>query len=127
MKRIFRWLETKISRPKNPIAAEQPSDPVSVKPDDIANDDYEIETSFNTEVPPEGKTKGEYSDDSSFSWFGIDQADRSIFDSHKLATEEPEDKDAHTTPNQVSDSLSDAEEDIGVDPYNTGRFDAKKA
>ncbi len=54
MKRIIRWLETKISRPKNPIVADQPSDPVSVEPDDIANDDdYEIETSFDVEVPPD--------------------------------------------------------------------------
>ncbi len=54
MKRIIRWLESKISRPKNPIVADQPSDPVSVESDDIANDDdYEIETSFDAEVPPD--------------------------------------------------------------------------
>ena len=58
MKRIFRWLETKISQPKNPIVADQPSDPMSVKPDDIANDDNGIETSFDAEVPPDSQEPG---------------------------------------------------------------------
>ena len=128
MKRFIRWLETKISRPKARVVTEQPSDPVSVKPDNITNDDYEIEMSIAPRVPPEGETEGEDRDDFSFSWFGIDQADSSIFDSDSLITEEPEDKDAvsHTTPNLVSDSLCDTEENIGVDPYNTGRIDTRK-
>ena len=58
MKRSFRWLETKISRPKNPNVADQPSDPMSVKPDDIANDDNGIETSFDAEVPPDSQEPG---------------------------------------------------------------------
>ncbi len=79
-------------------------------------------------VPPEGETEGEYRDDSSFRWFGFDQADSSIFDSDPLTTEELEDKDAvsHKTLDLEGDSLCDAEENTGVDPYNTGRFDTKK-
>ncbi len=40
MKRIIRWLETKLSRRQAPIVLEQPSNLVSVEPDDIPNDNY---------------------------------------------------------------------------------------
>lgn len=82
----------------------------------------------NAGATTERKSKDEFSYDSSLNWFGIDQADSSIFDFDSLITEEPEDKDgaSHTTPILVCDSLSDASEDAGVDPYKTGRFDTAK-
>ncbi len=79
-------------------------------------------------VPPERETEGEHSDDSSFSWFGIDQADSSIFDTGKLVTEKSEDKNAvsHSTLRLKDDPLFSDNEDIGVDPYNKGSFDTEK-
>ncbi len=76
-------------------------------------------------VRPEQKTEGEHSDDSFFSWSWADQADSSVFDTGRLVTEKSEEKNAvsHKTPDLEGDSLCGAEEDIGVDPYNTGRFD----
>ena len=35
MKRIIRWLETKLSRPKSPDTSDVPSDSESAKPDEI--------------------------------------------------------------------------------------------
>ncbi len=76
-------------------------------------------------VRSEEGTEDEHSDDSSFSWFGINQADSSIFDTGTLVTEKSEDKNAvsHSTLRLEDDPSPSAEEDIGVDPYNTGRFD----
>ncbi len=73
------------------------------------------------------ETEGKYSDDSSFNWFGIDQADSSIFDTGNLIIEKSEDKNAvsHKALELEGDSLCSAEEDTGVDPYNTGRFDTE--
>ena len=67
-------------------------------------------------------------DDSSFSWTEIDQADSSIFDTGSLNIEKSEDQNAPTnkTPDLEGDSLCSAEKDVGVDPYNTGRFDTEK-
>jgi hypothetical protein len=79
-------------------------------------------------VRPEQKTEGEHSDDSFFSWSWANQADTSVFDTGHLVTEKSENKNAvsHKTPDLEGDSACNAEEDIGVDPYNTGRFDTKK-
>ncbi len=78
-------------------------------------------------VRSEEETEGEHSDDSSFSWFGIDQADSSIFDTGRSVTEKPEDKNAvsRSTLRLEDGPPPGAEEDIGVDPYNTGRFDSR--
>ena len=78
--------------------------------------------------PAANKTEGEYSDDSSLSWTEIDQADSSIFDTGSLNIEKSEDQNAPTnkTPDLEGDSLCSAEKDVGVDPYNTGRFDTEK-
>ncbi len=76
---------------------------------------------------PEQKNEDEYSDDSSFSCSWVDQADSSIFDTGSLNIEKSEDKNtvSHKTLDQEGDSLCSADEDTGVDPYNTGRFDTE--
>ncbi len=50
MKRIIGALKAKLSRPKVPVAVEQPSNPVSVKPDDFENNDYKVEMLFDAEI-----------------------------------------------------------------------------
>ncbi len=73
------------------------------------------------------ETDGGHSDDSSFRWFGNDQADSSVFDTGSLKIEKSKDRNAvsHKTPDLEGDSSCNAEEDTGFDPYNTGRFDTK--
>ncbi len=105
MKRFFMWLRRDTPQQSTDVEADQ-SD-VGVK------------------VRSEKQTEGEHGDDSSVSWLGIDQADSSIFDTGQLVTEKSEGKDAvpHSTLRLEDDPPPGAEEDIGVDPYNTGRFD----
>lgn len=78
-------------------------------------------------VPSDQQMEGEHSVDSSFSWFGNDHADSSIFDTGSLIAEKPADKntDSHKTLHLNDDSLSGAEEGEGFDPYNSGRFHSK--
>ena len=74
------------------------------------------------------ETEGEYSDDSPFSWFGIGQADSSVFDAGSLIIDKSQDRDtvSYKTLDLEGDSLRSTGEDMGVDPYNTGRFDTAK-
>ena len=104
MQRIIKWLRRKTRQ--QPIASEV---------------DQRVKARLEQEK------EGEHSDDSSFSWFGIDQADSSIFDTGSLNIEKSEDKNAVSDKmlDLEGDSSCSAEEDIGVDPYNTGRFDTK--
>ena len=76
-------------------------------------------------VSPEPETDREHSGDSSFSWFGNDQADSSIFDTGSLDTKKLANEVTLSpeAPPAERDSASGVEEDVGVDPYNTGRFD----
>jgi len=71
------------------------------------------------------KTEDEHGDDSSFSWTDIDQADSSIFDTGSLVIEKPD--IGRPAKNQTPDATTSARalSDNGVDPYNTGSFDAK--
>ncbi len=73
------------------------------------------------------RSEDEHSDDSSFSCSWAEQTDSSIFDTGSLKVEKSEDKNAesHKTLTLEGDSLCSAEEDIGIDPYNSGRFDTK--
>ena len=73
------------------------------------------------------ESEGEHSDDSSFSCAWAERTDSSIFDTGSLNIEKSEDRNAvsHKTLTLEGDSLCSAEEDIGVDPYNSGRFDTK--
>ncbi len=74
------------------------------------------------------ESEGEHNDDSSFSCSWADQADSSVFDTGSLKIEKSKDRNAvtHKTPDLEGDSLSNAQEDTGFDPYNTGCFDTKK-
>jgi hypothetical protein len=103
LKRIFKWLRR--DPPQQTIASEADQGDVGVRPDQT--------------------TDGEHSDDSSLSCSWADQADSSIFDTGQLVTEKSEGKDAvpHSTLRLEDGPPPGAEEDIGVDPYNTGRFD----
>ena len=71
------------------------------------------------------KTVGEHSDDSSFSWAEIDQADSSIFDTGKLAAQKSMDKNPASYNAPDSESYLVREEKTGFDPYNSGRFDTE--
>ncbi len=108
MKRIRKWLRRDTPQQSTDVEADQ-SD-VGVK-----------------KVRSENETEGEHSDDSSFSWPWTDQADSSIFDTSSLVTEKSEDENTVplATLRLEDDPLFSAKEDIGVDPYNTGRFDTK--
>ena len=78
-------------------------------------------------VKPDRKSEDKFGDDSSYNWEAADRNESS--DSNK-DTPKPDQSDNEDTVPQTTlkleqDSLSDAEEDTGVDPYNTGRFDTK--
>ena len=106
MKRFITWLRRDTAQQSAASKAEQA--PVSVR--------------------VRSEEEGEHSDDSSFSCSWADQADSSVFDTGRLNIEKSEDKNAvsHKTPDLEGDSSCSGEEDTGVDPYNTGRFDTKK-
>ena len=78
-------------------------------------------------VRPKQKIKGEHGDDSSLYLSWPDQADSSIFDTGKLVIDKSEIENTvpHKALDLENDALSDSEEDIGIDPYNTGRFDTE--
>jgi len=103
MKRLIKWLRRDTQQQSAAKEAEQP--PVGVR--------------------VRSETEDNYSDDSSFSWAWTDQADSSIFDTGNLIIEKSENKDAvpQKTLTLEGDLLCDAEESMGIDPYNTGRFD----
>ena len=103
MKRIIRWLRRDKSRPSE-------------------TDQHDVGVELKQ------KTEGEHSVDSSFYLSWTEQADSSIFNTGSLNIEKSEDRNSvyHKTPNLEGDSLCDAEENTGLDPYNKGRFDTKK-
>lgn len=76
-------------------------------------------------VRPEQKSKDEYTDESSLNWEVIDMIESSDPDTINLIHGECdyEVTNPHTTLGLEDDRLFGAGEDIGVDPYNTGRFD----
>ena len=92
-----------------------------------ASNDAEL-APLDATVSAEERTDREHSGDSSFSWFGNDQADSSIFDTGSLDTKIFANKVAVSAkvPAAERESLSTDEEDVGVDPYNTGRFTTNK-
>ena len=74
------------------------------------------------------EAKGEHGGGSSFNWLDLDQTDSSILDTRNLKIEKSEDRNAlahNAAPDEEDDGLCSAEEDKGIDPYNTGRFDTK--
>ncbi len=102
MKRIIRWLRRDKSQPSE-------------------TDQHDVGVGL------EQKTEGEHIDDSSIYLSWPEQADSSVFDTGSLNIEKSEDRNAaaHKPSELEGDSLSAAEEDTGIDPYNTGRFDTK--
>jgi hypothetical protein len=58
MKRIFAALKKKSSQPEAPVADDQSSKTVSVGPDDLVNNDCEVELSYDTEMPGRIESQG---------------------------------------------------------------------
>ncbi len=75
-------------------------------------------------VSARARSEGEHRDDSSFSGSWAGQADSRIFDTGRLKIEKSKNKSfvSNKPPDLEGDSPCDAEENTGVDPYNTGRF-----
>ncbi len=111
MKCFFKWLRRET--PQHSIAneADQGNVDAVVRLDQIPEDENSAESSFTGSV--------------------LDQADSSIFGTGRLDTEKSEDaKSESDNENAVGVSTLKLEEElwpddehIGVDPYNTGRFD----
>jgi hypothetical protein len=76
-------------------------------------------------VRPGQKMKDEYTDESSLNWEVIDMIERSDPETTNRLQDECdyEVTNPHSTLRLDDDSLFGVGEDIGVDPYNTGRFD----
>jgi len=77
----------------------------------------------------EHSTDEGYDDESSFSWHGNDQDYSGIPDSLRGTDDEKSGTDTVTVRTLAIDEDSTyivEEGDVGVDPYNTGRFDASK-
>ncbi len=74
-------------------------------------------------VRPDQKSEDEYSDNSSVDWEASDQIEDSGPGKDTQDQCDFEDTAPYVTLQLEDGPLSDAEEDIGVDPYNTGRFD----
>ena len=108
MKRFIRWLRR--DKPQQSTAGEADERDVGVK------------------VRPEQKKEAEYSNDSSYSWEVADRNDNSGFsnDTSKPDQSDYEDTVPQTTLELEGDPLSDVEEDVGVDPYDTGRLESQE-
>ncbi len=113
MKRFFKWLRRDTLQQSVASEADQGNVYADVRPDQI------------TEVENSAK--------SSFTGSGTDQADSSIFGTGRLDIEKSEDaKSESDNENTVGVSTLTLEkelwpddEDIGVDPYNSGSFDTE--
>jgi hypothetical protein len=86
------------------------------------------DTDQRARVKPEQKTEDEYNDNSSFHWEAADRNESSDSnkDTPKPDPSDNEDAAPLATLELEDGPLSIAEEDIGVDPYNTGSFDTEK-
>ena len=111
MNRFFKWLRRDTPQQSTASEADQGDAGADVRPDQITEDENSAESSFTGSV--------------------LDQADSSIFDTGSSIIENSEDaKSESDNENTVGVSTLNLEkelwpddEDIGVDPYNTGRFD----
>ncbi len=109
MKRFLKWLETKFSRHSATVEADEHHTAVGVRPVENAKEEYSVEVAFDASVP--GRVKNDKP--------GKDIQMPNIYD-----CEDPFKKQQLKTLDQSS---PDASESIGVDPYNTGRFDTSKS
>ena len=74
----------------------------------------------------EQKKEEDYSDNSSFDWEAPDRIEDSGPGKDTQDQCDFEDTATYATLDLEDGPLSDAEEDIGVDPYNTSRIDTEK-
>jgi hypothetical protein len=109
MKRILKWLETKFSQHSAAVEADERHTTVRVKTKDTAEEEYSVEVAFDASVP--GRVESDKP--------GKDIQMPNIYD-----CEDPFKKQQLKTLDQSS---RDASESVGVDPYNTGRFDTSKS
>ena len=106
MKIFNRWLKLGSKREGTAKEVEHSTDEVSVNQEQDTDEGYDDESSFN--------------------WRGKDQDDSGIPDSLRGTDDEKSSTDTVTVRTLVLDEDSTytvEEEDLGVDPYNTGRFD----
>ena len=83
------------------------------------------EADQHVKARPEQKTEDEYSDDSSIGWEALDRIEDTGPGKDTQDQCDFEDTAPYVTLELEDGPLSDAEEDIGVDPYNTCRFDTE--
>lgn len=112
MNGALKWLESKFSRRSANAEPEEPDMPVGVgatrKDDDRRESTVDVEVRFDAKVP--GRVVG-------------DGPRKNV-----LTLDKNVDQEAVTDPRLkiLGDSSPDASESIGVDPYNTGRFNTPK-
>ena len=58
MKRIFAALRDKVSQAEDPVADDQSSNVVCDESDDLVNNDYEVEMSYDAEIPGRIESQG---------------------------------------------------------------------
>ena len=107
MKRLFRWLEAKFSWSKTPIAIDQRGNPLTVEPDDIANDDDRVELPCGADVS--GGTDAHGS--------GTEVLMPDIYGDRHDATK--------PDPKILDQPSPDADESAGFNPYDTGVLQKK--
>ena len=103
MKRLIKWLRR--DTPQQSVTGEADQRDVGVRPEQKTEDEYSDDSSFDCEASDRIEDSGP----------GKDTQDQCDF----------EDTAPHATLELEDGPLSDAEEDIGVDPYNTSRFDTE--
>ena len=113
MKRFIKWFRR--DTPQQSIASEADQDDVGadVRPDQITEDENSAESSSTRSV--------------------LDQADSGIFGTGSLDTENSEDAKSESDDEdtvgvstiKLEKELWPDDDDIGVDPYNTGTFDTE--
>ena len=83
---------------------------------------------FQNRLKPESQqeTDGPYRDETSFKWRGKNPDNRSISDSSSGTPDELASSDTMTIRTLTLDEESayTVDESVGIDPYNTGSFDA---
>ena len=94
---------------------------------DTAQQSIASEADQRVKARPEQKKEDEYSDVSSYNWeaAGRIESSGSRQDPPKPDQCDHEDTVPQTTLNLEDGPSSGTEEDVGVDPYNTGRFDTE--
>lgn len=107
MKRFLKWLATKFSRHSAAVEAVERHTHVGVrvKPKDTAEEEYSVEVAFDASVP------------------GRVESDKPGKDIHMPNIYDCDDPFKKQQLKTLDPSSPDASESIGVDPYNTGRFD----